>query len=219
METDLCEDFCENPWRDMLMIDCGACRVDRHSGEREVYSQPRVVPIAESTGLTPGWSLDIKTCDSAGRPWNFDNEDCRRRAKQLVRQTKPLLLICSPMCTWFSTLQNLNRAKMGGEAFQIHVQRALRHLQFVLEPCEIQVADGRHILFEHPAGASSWRQKCMVEFLAKHPVLYLVSCSQCMFGLTAPGDDGATRPVAKLTRWMTTSSRLAASLSLSLIHI
>jgi len=53
----------------------------------------------------------------------------------------------------------------------------------------------------------------MVEFLAKHPVLYLVSCSQCMFGLTAPGDDGATRPVAKLTRWMTTSSRLAAALS------
>ena len=106
---------------------------------------------------------------------------------QLVRQTKPLLLICSPMCTWFSTLQNLNRTKMGEEAFQAQFRRALRHLQFVIELCEIQVSAGRHILFEHPAGASSWKQTCMVEFIAKHPELYLATCHQCMFGLTAPG--------------------------------
>ena len=37
----------------------------------EVYSPPRVVKMAESMGLSGGWSLDIFSNDVDGRPWDF----------------------------------------------------------------------------------------------------------------------------------------------------
>ena len=59
---------------------------DAYNAVCEVYSPPRVEPVARRNGFSPGDSLDLTTTDDCGRPWDFDNEDCRRRAKQLVRR-------------------------------------------------------------------------------------------------------------------------------------
>ena len=82
----------------------------------EVYSPPRVVPIARQRGHLGGWSLDLTSHDAQGRPWDFDCEDTKQRARRLVRTTKPKLLILSPMCTYFSTIMNLGISRRGSLA-------------------------------------------------------------------------------------------------------
>ena len=69
---------------DMLFIDSGDCWTDS-AGISEVYSPPRVEPYGRKAGFPGGFSLDLTTCDDQGRPWDFNREDCRARARALVR--------------------------------------------------------------------------------------------------------------------------------------
>ena len=39
----------------------------------EIFSPPRVVPVARLEGLPGGWSLDLTSVDSRGRAWDFDS--------------------------------------------------------------------------------------------------------------------------------------------------
>ena len=54
-------------------------------------------------GLSPGHSLD------STNGWDFTVEAHRKKAWNLVKQTKPYMLIGSPPCTMFSMLQELNK--------------------------------------------------------------------------------------------------------------
>ena len=79
----------------------------------EVYSPPRVNTMAERLGLIPGMSLDLTTVDpDDGMPWDFNNEDKARKAEDMVRSKRAVLLIGSPMCAAFSTLQVMNFCRM-----------------------------------------------------------------------------------------------------------
>ena len=80
---------------EVLIISSREVISDEHA-VAEIYSPPRVVPVAQKHGLAGGRSLDLQTTDSEGRPWNFDGPDTRRRARQLHDQTKPKLLVASP---------------------------------------------------------------------------------------------------------------------------
>ena len=51
--------------------------------------------------------MDLTTCDSDGRAWNFDEPDMRERALARVRSDRPMLLVGSPMCTAFSIWQRV----------------------------------------------------------------------------------------------------------------
>ena len=69
--------------------------------------------MAERFKLIPGLALDLTTFDPDDQlPWDFDNPEKRRKAKQLVQTRRSLLVIGSPMCSAFSQLQNLNFPKM-----------------------------------------------------------------------------------------------------------
>ena len=80
------------------------CRADLS----EVYSPPRIVAEAKRMGMRGGFSLDFTVPGPDGYVWDFDKAECRSRALKLVRKVKPYMLIGSPECTPFSTLQNLN---------------------------------------------------------------------------------------------------------------
>ena len=69
----------------------------------EVYSPPRVAMQAAGVGLRPGWSLDLQTSDECGVPWDFDVPFMREKARRMVTEGKPQVLVGSPMCTWFCT--------------------------------------------------------------------------------------------------------------------
>ena len=127
----------------MLFLHSGESRVTEQGAICEVYSPPRVSPIGEKEGLGAGWSLDITIADAQGRPWDFDDAACRARARRLVQETKPLLLIGPPMRRWFSQLQMLNRSRTDPNEFQENFERACRHLAFVLDLYQMQVDAGR----------------------------------------------------------------------------
>ena len=101
-------------------------------------------------------ALDLTTIDPAdGLPWNFDFKCKRDRARALVKDQKPALLVGSVMCTAFCTWQALNMARYGRDPAVTNRERirAMTHLRFVCELYELQIAEGRYFLHEHPSTA------------------------------------------------------------------
>ena len=119
------------------------------------------------------------------------------------------------MCTWFSVLQAMNRGRMKKEDWEESYHKAVEHLKFVFEMYEEQLLSGRYFLHDHPAAATSWRLPHVVAFCSRYPHLYAVSAALCQFGLTTPGENGKEDPAQKLTRFLTNSPYLAATLDRS----
>ena len=71
----------------------------------EMYSPARVAEEGKRWGLKPGESMDLLT------GWDFDRPEHKKAAKEYVERVKPRLVIGSPMCRMFSSLQNLNPKK------------------------------------------------------------------------------------------------------------
>ena len=74
----------------------------------EVYSQPRiaqetVLRTYGGTLLKPGWSPDLALNDPfTGQRWDVGTREARARVRRFVRDSKPFMLIGSPLCTMFS---------------------------------------------------------------------------------------------------------------------
>ena len=120
-------------------------------GISELYSMPRTAALAPEYDLRQGWSLDVIN------GWDLSKADARRKARELLRQTKPKLLIGSPMCRMFSSLMNLNWDKMTPQEASRAWQEALMHLNFAIELYNEQMNSGRLFLHEHPLHATSWQ--------------------------------------------------------------
>ena len=69
----------------------------------EVYSPERVAKTCSRFGLSPGSSMDLTN------GYDFDTEADRSRAERIIDEEKPMLVIGSPPCTFFSVLQELNK--------------------------------------------------------------------------------------------------------------
>ena len=117
----------------------------------EMYSPERVVPVAVEKGLMGGASLDLLT------GWDFRNKLDRDLAWRYIKEHKPRFVIGSPMCTAYSVLQNLNRGRSEEQDKALKQKRteADRHMQFMMKVYELQMAEGRYFLHEHPKDAES----------------------------------------------------------------
>ena len=175
----------------------------------EIYSPPRIAPHAEKAGFQPGWSLDLTVKDETGQPYDFSKHECREKARKLIHETKPLLLIGSSMCTWLSVRQNLNKKHMSKEDWQRAYNNAVEHIKFVFELYNTQVQSGRYFLHEHVASATSWNLPVVTEFCARYPHAYVVTMDMCQFGMTTPNRKGEPTPVKKPNRRLTNSLCLA----------
>ena len=138
-------------------------RGDAPSGQRgkgprvdisEVFSPPRVTEMAAKYGLKPGDAFDLTT------GWDFDLNKDRERAHQILSATKPKLIIGSPCCTMFSNLQHLSG---WSDKKEIRLTTAKRHLEFVCQIYKDQVDRGGWFVHEHPASASSWKERCVLD--------------------------------------------------------
>ena len=79
----------------------------------EVFSPPRVSPVALRAGLKQGFALDLSADDPVtGRKWDFSQAADREAARRLVIKMEPGLLIATPPCTWFSLLMRWNSPRM-----------------------------------------------------------------------------------------------------------
>ena len=141
----------------------------------EMYSPPRVTKEGKKWGLEVGEAMDLLT------GWDFDLISHREAALAYVDRVKPKLVIGSPMCTYFSSLQNLNKER-GSEAWTKEYNKAVKHLEFMVKVYRKQMAAGRWFLHEHPENATSWSIKEMKEMAAEHGV-QLTVVDQCAYGL------------------------------------
>ena len=112
-------------------------------------------------GLLPGWSLDLTTVDpDDGMPWDFSRQDKRDKAEQMVSDKKGLLLIDSPMCSAFSQLQTLNRARIGEAKYMEKIREATTHLRFCAKLYQMQIL----LYFEFLLKNNLLRQKKLNQF-------------------------------------------------------
>lgn len=180
----------------------------------EVYSPPRVVEVCRKYWLEPCEGLDLKT------GWDLSKKGEQRRARDLIRPRAPYLIICSPPCTKFSNLQNLNKAINGPEwheKFAEELKEAEAHVRFCCELMREQLAAGRHFLFEHPAWAASWKMPELDE-LSRVPEVLWQRADQCMYGLVTPNDAGISTPAMKPTGFLSSSWCILEELSLRCDH-
>ena len=131
----------------------------------EIYSPPRItkeLSCLPNARLIPGYALDLTVADPAdGEPWDFSIASKRRRARLLLQQQRPMLIVGSPECRAFSTWNQLNRFRHSpaiAERLEREKTAALVHLNFVAEIFRDQIAGSRYFLFEHPESASSWSE-------------------------------------------------------------
>ncbi len=187
----------------------------------EVYSPPRVTKLIRETRarhLMPGFAFDITTVDpSDGMPWDFSLEHKRRRARALLREQKPYMLVGSPMCTHFTTWQRLNEAKSKDVvSMRRAYTAAVVHMDFVAQLYVEQMQDGRYFLHEHPLSASSW-QLPSIDKLRSDPRVDRVHGDQCQFGAEIQSGLQRGQPIKKPTGFMTNAHEVARALNVQCI--
>ena len=170
----------------------------------EVYSPPRVIPIAEEMGLKGGSSMDLLT------GWDFSKVTHRRAAFNQIRTQKPLVVIGSPMCTMFSTLQNLNPNKHN-ECWNKLWVKACRHMEFMAKIYDFQISEGRFFVHENPANATSWNLPC-IDRVSRRAGVKVVTANLCAYGMTTRRQDGEEVPAKKPTKFMTNAECVAEKL-------
>ena len=104
----------------------------------EMYSAPRVAEEAKKYLLKAGESMDLTT------GWDFSKATDRRRAERYLEEKEPLLVIGSPECKMFSSLQNLTPWT---EEEERRYTEARVHIAFCMKNYEWQTQKGR--LFLH----------------------------------------------------------------------
>ena len=169
------------------MVSAIIATAQRHVSE--VWSPPRVTALAPEYGRLPGSAYDIETNDELGQPWDFDKVKQRNKCMRQILKQKPAFLVGSPMCTAFSILQGLNRAKMDLIKWEAMWNKGVRHIQFAIKLYRINSEAGRFFLHEHPASASSWKlpemQSLMTDIGTKK-----VNYHMCHFKMMSEDEQG-----------------------------
>ena len=89
--------------------------------------------------LVGGSCFDLR-CDANGVAWDFRKSADRERARAQIRREKPFLVVGSPPCTEFSSVQNLNRRHFSAAEARRRRAEAMTLLGFALEVYQLQLA-------------------------------------------------------------------------------
>ena len=154
----------------------------------EIYSPPRMTRIAEELGLKPGFSLDLTVDDEDGQPWDLSDPKKREKARRIIKEQQPELIVACPMCGPFSSWMQVNYTKVSEKEVRQKLYEALKHLKFALEICKEQHEAGRLFVFEHPVQATSWGTRMMKRILNMAEV-EAVNFDFCSLGMRTTDDD------------------------------
>ena len=100
----------------------------------------------------------------------FNDAEMRNRAARRIFKDKPLLLIGSPMCTVFSSMNVINHSKMSPEEVKARYAYARQHLKFSTQFYKMQIEVGRYFLHEHSHSATAWQEDCIRKILGEQGV-------------------------------------------------
>ena len=127
----------------------------------------------------------------------------REKAEKLFDEQRPLLIVGSPACTTFSVLVHCNASRRDPEIVACERRAAMVHLAWCCKLYARQMERGAYFLHEHPAGASSWDEACVLGILSRSGVRRVVA-DQCQLGQRT--DDGS--PIKKPTGFMSNATEL-----------
>ena len=169
----------------------------------EIFSPPRVTAETHRFGLSPGMALDIRT------GWNLDDPRKLKQLWEYLRTERPMLIIGSPECKAFSSLQSLNRDSPN---FKRTLQAGIRHMRIMMQIYQWQAAQGRWFLHENPFHNWSCSLK-EVQELVNSPEVLLVKTGQYMFGQSTVDGDGKVVVVRKRAGFLTNCREIRDELS------
>ena len=168
----------------------------------ELYSAPRVTDAARRHarfGILPGLGLDLTgTDEDGGLPWDFNEPKKREKAERLIEAQRPVLLICTPMRTAFSNIQNLNKMKRDPKIVAAELGKAREHLKWCCALYKKQVERGAYFLHEHPAHATSWKTPEIEEVLGI-PGVGRIIADRCQLGQQTEAGDPLKKPTGLLS--------------------
>ena len=125
----------------------------------------------------------------------------------MIDAHEPLLFIGSPMRTACSDIQNLNNAKRDPAVVQAELAKARVHLACCCHLYQKQINRGAYFLHEHPALATSWRERQVQEFLQRVGVQRIVADQRQLGQQSDSGD-----PILKPSGFMSNAPELLTSL-------
>ena len=121
----------------------------------EVFSPPRVVTIAQRSGLRGGWSIDKIVEKEPGVKWDLTVKSHQDEVLKLIKATEPGLIVGSPPCSWYSRMMQLNWPKISNRRKKHMLREAKTLLDFAVECYKLQVEGNRVFIHEHPQTAQS----------------------------------------------------------------
>eukprot|EP00973_Karenia_brevis_P081029 11238831-Karenia_brevis.AAC.1 len=86
--------------------------------------------MAEKLGLRAGFAWDLSEKDHDGATWDLSKPKMQQRAITKLKDERPWLLIVSPPCTPFSSLQWWNFPRMERDEVHKLFEDGLQHLAF-----------------------------------------------------------------------------------------
>ena len=109
------------------------------------------------------------------------------------------------MCTAFSNIQNLNKAKRDPNVVAAEIEKARVHLKWC---CHLQVDRGAYFLHEHPRLATSWHEPEITNLLRQEGI-DKINADQCQLGKQTDSGD----PLKKPTGFMSNASQPLSKLN------
>ena len=107
------------------------------------------------------------------------------------------------MCTAFSNIQNLDKAKRDPKIVAAEIEKARVHLRWCCHLYQRQIDTGAYFLREHLRLATSWREPEITSILRQQGV-DKVTGDQCQLGQQTDSGDALKKP----TGFMSNAPRL-----------
>ena len=191
----------------------------------EVFSPARFTASATNWGLQPGFACDLHTLKEDGEPWDLTRPADEAELETKQRLLDPYFLTGCPPCESFSMLKGLIAVVSSAESIAAKEVHGRKCLGVAFRAYQRQIDRQRHMLHEHPAGASSWTEADVTEFRNNNPDVIYVKGPMCKWDMMIP-EPHASRAkerqniskdepcfVLKETGWLTTSPCVAHKLS------
>ena len=177
----------------------------RHLDFAELFSPPRVTPVASQLGLR----TDHNQIFDLTAGWDVRRKEHRQRFRDFRRKRKPKMLMESPECKAFTPLRHINHSRMDPEEVRRGVVEGTLMWDFSLENAEAQMKDHLYFGLEHPERAASWSLP-QTQSLLQHPDVAVIVFDMCQWGLSVTSDGALSQ---KPTRIATNNPWLAIQLA------
>ena len=137
--------------------------------------------------------------------YDLSKRSVQDQVRKEIEDADPYVLSVAVPCSQFSALQNLSKWKGDLKKKRSRKNEAVKLLRYALVIAKDRIDKGKHVVWEHPVGASSWARKDLQKAFKG---LYEVVFHQRMFGLKVGGIH-----VRKGTRIVTTNPCIAYNLN------